>query len=75
MTAKVVSILRAREAKLLWENARDSILHALEHFTEISLKDGKEDHKKWIVLSFHHAAEAVCNMGSSAYRVGDFAWF
>ncbi len=35
MVAKVVPILTAREAKALWENARDSILHALEHFAEL----------------------------------------
>lgn len=63
MAAKVISIITAREAKLLWDNARDSILHALEHFTDVSLKNGSKDHhSKWIVLSVHHAAEAFCNM-------------
>ena len=63
MPAKVVSIITAREATLLWENARDSIRHALEHFTDLSLKDGNEaHHKKWIILSVRHAAEAFCNM-------------
>jgi hypothetical protein len=63
MVAKVVPILTAREAKAFWENSRDSILHALEHFAELSPKSGDEDHhKKWIVLSVHHAAEAFCNM-------------
>jgi len=63
MVAKVVPILTAREAKALWENARDSILHALEHFAELTATSGDQDHhKKWIVLSVHHAAEAFCNM-------------
>lgn len=63
MTTKVVSIITAREDKLLWQNARDSILHASEHFTDLSLKTGNEaHHRKWIVLSVHHAAEAFCNM-------------
>ena len=63
MTGKVVSIITARVPKELWKNARDSIFHALEHFSELSLKysDGPH-HKKWIVLSVHHAAEAFCNM-------------
>ena len=63
MTAKVLSIITAQEARSLWENARDSFQHALEHFSELSLKNGEESHhKKWIVLSVHHAAEAFCNM-------------
>ena len=63
MTAKVVSIITAQEARSLWRNARDSIQHALEHFSELSLKNGEESHhKKWIVLSVHHAAETFCNM-------------
>jgi hypothetical protein len=63
MVAKVVPILMARQANALWENSRDSICHALEHFAELSAKSGGEDHhKKWIVLSVHHAAEAFCSM-------------
>jgi hypothetical protein len=63
MVAEVVPILTARQAKQLWENSRDSIRHALEHFAELSAKTGDEDHhKKWIVLSVHHSAEAFCNM-------------
>ncbi len=42
MVAKVVPIITAREAKKLWDNARDSIFHALEHFFELSLKNGEE---------------------------------
>ena len=63
MTGKVVSIITARVPKELWKNSRDSIFHALEHFSELSLKYGDErHHKKWIVLSVHHAAETFCNM-------------
>lgn len=63
MVAKVVPILTAREAKELWKNARDSILHALEHFAALSARGSDQDHHtKWIVLSVHHAAELFCNM-------------
>jgi hypothetical protein len=63
MTAKVVPLITSQEAKLLWVNARDSILHALEHFAELSSENASEfHHKKWIVLSVHHAAETFCNM-------------
>ena len=63
MTANVVPLIVTQEAKLLWENARDSILHALEHFADLSSENASEfHHKKWIVLSVHHAAEAFCNM-------------
>src|SRR5262245_57213257 len=36
MVAKVFPILTAHQAKQLWENSRDSIRHALEHFEELS---------------------------------------
>lgn len=63
MATKVVPILTAREAQDLWGNARDSILHGLQHFAELSAKSGDQDHhKKWIVLSVHHATETFCNM-------------
>lgn len=63
MDAKVVPILTAHEAKEVWDNARDSILHALEHFAELSEKSGDQDHhRKWIVISVHHAAETFYNM-------------
>src|SRR5262249_2698970 len=58
MPATVVSITED-----LWKNARDSIFHALEHFLELSLKEGEKfHHTKWIVLSVHHLAETFCGM-------------
>lgn len=53
-----------RHAESLWDNARDSVRHALEHFSSLST-DGEADsthNKKWIVLSVHHAAETVAYM-------------
>jgi hypothetical protein len=47
----------------LWANARDSIKHALDHFTERGQsRADRRHHDKWIVLSVHHAAECICNM-------------
>lgn len=47
----------------LWENGRDSITHALDHFSEREAeRSNRRHHDKWIVLSVHHAAECVCNM-------------
>jgi hypothetical protein len=47
----------------LWENGRDSITHALNHFSErTDERSDRTHHDKWIVLSVHHAAECVCNM-------------
>jgi hypothetical protein len=47
----------------LWENGRDSITHALHHFSEREGEgSNRRHHDKWIVLSVHHAAECVCNM-------------
>jgi hypothetical protein len=47
----------------LWENGRDSITHALYHFSEREgERPNRRHHDKWIVLSVHHAAECVCNM-------------
>lgn len=61
MTAKVVSIITVREAKLLWENARDSIRHALEHFTDVK---GRERRSSQKMDSTQRAPcrEAFCNM-------------
>ena len=53
-----------KQAEALWENSRDSIRHALEHFSNLST-DGEADsthNKKWIVMSVHHAAEALAYM-------------
>ena len=83
MVAKVVPILTAREAKELWKNARGSILHALEHFAELSAKGSDQDHHtKWIVLSVHHAAELVCNtllkqfdLENPLFKKKDGDWF
>lgn len=47
----------------LWANGRDSILHALLHFSERDREQAdRKHHDKWIVLSVHHAAECLCNM-------------
>jgi hypothetical protein len=53
----------------LWKNARDSIRHAIDHFS--NLRDGKADrdhHVKWAILSVHHSAECFCNMLLVALR-------
>lgn len=47
----------------LWENARDAISHALDHYRELSgSRSGKSHHLKWAALSVHQAAECFCNM-------------
>jgi hypothetical protein len=47
----------------LWANGRDSIRHALDHFSERDREgSNRPHHDKWIVLSVHHAAECVCNV-------------
>jgi DNA-directed RNA polymerase subunit RPC12/RpoP len=69
MAAKIVPILTALEAKALWDNARDSILHTLEHFGDLSMRIGdRRHHEKQIVLSTHHAAETFCNMLLKRYE-------
>ncbi len=51
------------EVRALWDNAKDSIQHALDHFWSLDTEDsGSVNHRKWIVLSVHHAAEALCHM-------------
>jgi hypothetical protein len=46
----------------LLENARDSIRHAMDHFSERRSRKNDSSHDdKWIVLSVHHTAECVCN--------------
>ena len=36
----------------LWENGRDSIVHALDHFSERDReRSDRQHHDKWIVLS------------------------
>ena len=51
------------EVQALWDNAKDSIQHALDHFWSLDTEDsGSIHHRKWIVLSVHHAAEALCHM-------------
>lgn len=58
-----VSVDASNVANGLWKNGRDSIMHALDHFSERggALSNGLL-HDKWIVLSVHQAAECVCNM-------------
>jgi hypothetical protein len=48
-------------AKELWNNCRDSIVHALLHFSALRSEDVGFHNRKWIVLSVHHAAEVFCN--------------
>lgn len=58
-----IPIKTALKIKGLWENGRDSIAHALEHFSERGRSNAEHaHHDKWIVLSIHHAAECICNM-------------
>lgn len=45
----------------LWRNCRDSLAHALFHFSELRSSDYGFHNRKWIVLSIHHAAEVFCN--------------
>lgn len=70
----------------LWRNARDSIRHALDHFSEQARADpndrDREHHNKWIVLSVHHAAECICNIrllqlepNHKSVRRNDSMWF
>jgi hypothetical protein len=47
----------------LWENARDSIAHAFDHFWELRRSPRNPVHDtKWIVLSVHHVAECYANI-------------
>jgi len=56
-------LITNERAKLLWSNARDSIGHALEHFSGLSRSKGKDYHnRKWIILSVHHSAEIFTYM-------------
>jgi hypothetical protein len=59
-----ISLDEARTRRQLWLNARDSIRHALDHFSELRGSKGEEakHHSKWALLSVHHAAESFCNM-------------
>ncbi|WIW47409.1 hypothetical protein ML401_04620 [Bradyrhizobium sp. 62B] len=56
----------------LWVNARDSIIHALDHFFERGqTRTNRSHHDKWIVLSVNHAAECICNMRLIALEPGN----
>ena len=49
-------------ADRLWANGRDSVRHALGHFSDrANTGSDRDHHSKWIVLSVHHAAECFCN--------------
>jgi hypothetical protein len=42
------------------ENAKDSLLHAFDHFFELGHgSDRKWHHQKWIIVSTHHAASCL----------------
>ena len=46
------------DVKGLWYNARNSMYHAFEHFSELAANQGDKDHhQKWIIISVHHVAE------------------
>lgn len=43
-----------------WLNARDSLLHALDHFVELrGAPERKWHHQKWAIISVHHAASCL----------------
>jgi len=46
----------------LWENARDSIRHAFDHFSELRRTPRNTHDIKWIILSVHHAAECYSSI-------------
>ena len=46
----------------LWINAKDSIIHALDHFSMLAHGKGNHWHEKWIILSVHHAADYFLRM-------------
>ncbi len=47
----------------LWKNGRDSIIHALHHFSERGMARSDQGyHDKWIIVSIYHAVESICNM-------------
>lgn len=47
----------------LWVNGRDSLVHALDHFSERNREHSdRQHHDKWIAMSVHHAAECIVNM-------------
>lgn len=57
------SIDTSAMVKGLWENGRDSIRHALDHFSARDQKSADlSHHDKWIVLSVYHAAECISNI-------------
>ena len=48
---------------MIWTNGRDSLVHALNHFVEMSqIKGNKWHHQKWIIMSVHHAASCLVYM-------------
>ncbi|WP_422032071.1 hypothetical protein [Reyranella sp.] len=53
----------AAVAHEFWLNGRDSLVHALDHFSERSReRSDRQHHDKWIAMSVHHAAECIANM-------------
>jgi hypothetical protein len=66
----------------MWENGRDSLRHALDHFSERERSRQRWHHDKWIILSVHHAAECVSNVhlleidpNNKAFSGRDGFWF
>ena len=49
--------------EVTWINAKDSLMHALDHFVELaSSKSSKWHHQKWIIMSVHHAGSCLANL-------------
>lgn len=49
--------------EVTWINAKDSLMHALDHFVELATsKTAKWHHQKWIILSVHHAASCMVSL-------------
>lgn len=53
---------RDEQQEGLWRNCRDSITHALEHFSSASQANEPFHDRKWAILSVAHAAEVYCNL-------------
>ena len=49
--------------EVTWINAKDSLMHALDHFVELATsKTAKWHHQKWIIVSVHHAASCMVSL-------------
>lgn len=58
-----MSVVFQYNRNVVLDNIRDSIFHALSHYSEISTdKANAVHHLKWIVLSIHHAVESYLKL-------------